>query len=104
MKNVFFVGIVLLAFACKSRKNAAATSASVKENNSCLKGIIQKSQSCKYPLIQSLAEGGDTLLLIAVSGLSGNEREGHEIKFEYQPLRMPQPEGCKGIPASISLK
>lgn len=104
MKYLFVAQVLLLTFACKSQKKATFGSETTNVNNTYRKGIIQKAQACKYPLIQSVAEGGDTLILIAVSGLSGKEKDGSQIIFEYQPLRMPQPEGCKGIPASISLK
>jgi hypothetical protein len=104
MRVLFFMAAVLLAFGCKSQKNPTASSAVSQENAASLKGTIQKDKNCKHTLIQSVSSSGDTLLLIAVSGLSGKEKEGSTVSFEYQALRMPQPQGCRGIPASITLK
>jgi len=104
MKHLGIAVFVLLAFACKSQKNVSADTSIVKENSTHLKGILQKSKGCNYPLIQSISSTGDTLTLIVISGLSGKEKEGSTVLFEYQPLRMPQPGGCKGIPASVTLR
>jgi|688.fasta_scaffold1642810_2 hypothetical protein len=103
MRGLILGILALQIFACKSLKSGNAPDTNAAANN-YMKGTILKDDNCKYLIIQSISKEGDTLRLLAVSGLSGKEKPGSQISFEYLGLRMPQPDGCRGIPAAITLK
>lgn len=108
----FLFGLtILIAVSCKSKKVESSVQ---KENNQVVvvdnKGKTSGTVSHRYrdtgcqTVINIDQENGETLILIPSEPIPEHyDFDGKEIFFNYQPLKMPQPENCNaGIPALIT--
>lgn len=99
--------IIMLCFstiACKTKKNAVVSTSVVATSGTIIGKVSHqyKAGGCATVIIVAQEEG--ELVLIPKDKLSKEfDVDGLEIRFNYHPLKMPQPAGCeKGIPAEIT--
>ena len=109
MKTPILVLALVLSFgaACKSKKEAAVSS--TKENTASIPKINGKvshqyrAGGCATVIIIPASGGVNEITLIPKDKLAKEfDVDGMQISFNYQTLRMPQPDGCTvGMPADI---
>ena len=90
---------------CKSSKNSAAITSPETDNSSKTIGKIShqyRSTGCSTVIVVTNSDG--ELTLIPKDKLDNKlDKDGIEIYFNYQTLRMPQPANCNvGLPAEIT--
>jgi len=101
---IVILSIVVSIFgACKSKKETTST-----DNNTAPKvnGTVShqyKATGCATVIVIK-QDGADDITLIPKDKLSSKfDVDGLKISFNYQPLKMPQPQGCNvGMPAEIT--
>jgi hypothetical protein len=116
--NFLIVMLCVSAIACKSKKEAAATTTAtpapesgavmiqaVESSEPATTGKVShryKTNGCSVIII--VVQDADTTVLIPKDKLAKEfDVDGKEISFNYTPLKMPQPAGCgSGMPVTLS--
>lgn len=95
--------VVSLLSSCKSSKDAGTSSSNSTAGKTS--GIVShkyKATGCATVIL--VKQDGEELTLIPKDKIAGKlDVDGLEVTFDYNPLKMPQPEGCTvGMPAEIT--
>ena len=101
MKKFFIfiiASIIASGFACKTKPAASSVS------NKTLGTVSHKYKSAGCNTIIIIEKEKDRLVLIPSQSLPNEfDKDGMEIYFDYNMLKIPSPAGCgEGIPATIS--
>lgn len=108
--TIFFIAICIsVAIACKSTQKTANSTNAEQSNQMTQVGNTIGKVSHKYratgcaTVVIIIIDGEKELVLIPKDKLSNDfDVNGLELKFNYRPLKMPQPPGCNvGIPAAL---
>ncbi len=129
MKTILFIlslaVSICTATSCKTKKAATTSSSSASssttvstttstETNTTASGENQganvgkvshkyRTSGCETVIVFTSAEGTEMTLIPKDKLNKDIDVDGQTIKFDYHPLRMPQPAGCTvGIPAEIT--
>jgi hypothetical protein len=100
---ILILSIVVSIFgACKSKKETTSTGNAAPK----VVGTVShqyKATGCATVIVIK-QEGADDITLIPKDKLNSKfDVDGLKVSFNYQPLKMPQPQGCNvGMPAEIT--
>jgi hypothetical protein len=109
MRNsiVFLAIIIVFSMGCKTQKSCCS-----KDDGSqavaSTKGTVShqfRAGGCATVIMVDKEEGAtDQVILIPKDPLPSKfDKDGLKVKFNYHPLKMPNPEGCtSGFPAEIT--
>lgn len=110
MRWLLIVSILLSVstMSCKCKKNLHDDNEKIVEqpaaSNGEFVGVVRHNfEESTCTVIEAL-DGDQVVYFIPVNGLPESmDIDGMQIRFNYHPLKMPQPEGCtKGIPVELS--
>ncbi len=91
----------LFFFSCKTNKNSSDATTPLGKYSGYV-SFIYKKEGCSAVIITK-REDEQELTLIPKDKLSKDfDVDNLKITFNYRGLKMPTPEGCKGIPAEIT--
>ncbi|MBL7883766.1 MAG: hypothetical protein JNL69_06830 [Bacteroidia bacterium] len=96
--------VVSLLSSCKSSKDSSASASNASAIGKTTGVVSHKYKATGCSSVIVVKQDGEELTLIPKDKLSGKlDVDGLEVTFDYNPLKMPQPEGCTvGMPAEIT--